>query len=214
MTIDVNLVDGHTSRSVDIDGSGALKTYTGFGPLSKSGVPNRARYLTGVLGSTGIDSGTLNMNVDGSVTDQIFYVSSHPDYDIFIQSIILVIADSAVAHSNYGNVSALTNGVDLIFQESGEETFLLKEAKTGGQVLVQSGLNVPFGDGATVNELTNWTGTTDAQVIQWPVATFVPNGLRLGRGNKDRIEFQVHDDLTGLTEHTLRVFGYRLFPFS
>ena len=37
-------------------------------------------------------------------------------------------------------------------------------------------------------------------------------GVRIGRGTQDRITSRVNDDLTGLTEFTVRALGYRHYP--
>jgi len=184
--------------------------------LSPSGTKNRKRLFSEVLGSTGASSGIINMNVDGT-TDQEFYIGADTTvdgdnaFDIYIMSIIFIVADTAVVHSKFGNVSALTTGIDVIVTESGGETYLLKEIKTGGQMIAHAGALNAFGDGALVNELTNWTDLDDAQIITMPVSQFVPGGIRLGHGTKDRISLWVRDDLQGLTEFTCRCFGYKLY---
>jgi hypothetical protein len=148
------------------------------------------------------------MNIDGT-TPQTFYISSNLDYDLYITHVVAIIADTAIVHNKFGNVDALTNGWSLYVRESGVKTYLIEEAKTGGQVLAQSGLMSPYGDLTSVNELANWTGTEDAQTITMPVTEFVPGGIRIGRGTQDRIVSLVQDDLQGLTEFTVRVLGYR-----
>jgi hypothetical protein len=177
-----------------------------------NGTENRYRFFNKIVGSTGADSGTTSMNVDGSGTSQEFYIEASQDYDIYITRVTILIADTAIVHSAFGNISALGTGWDLYTQESGEVTYLLEKAKTGGQIIARSGLFMPYGDGTTAWELSNWTGTADAQTILLPLSDYVPGGVRLGRGTRDRIVSTVNDDLTGLTEFEVRAFGYRHYP--
>jgi len=208
---------GHAAKITNHD---ALRVTVVENDLPHIMTRNRKRLFSEVLGSTGASSGIVNMNVDGT-TDQEFYIQSiippvdpspgEDHYDIYITSIIFIVADSAVVHNKFGNVTALTTGIDVIVTESGEETYLLKEIKTGGQLIAHAGAMHSFGDGALVNELTNWTDTDDAQVVMMPISDFVPGGIRLGHTSRDRISLWVRDDLQGLEEFTCRCFGYRLY---
>lgn len=181
-------------------------------PAPPTGQVNKQQYFQGRLGDAGLNSGVLNMRVDGSVTPESFYVEAHADYDIHIMQVTIIIADSAVNHKDFGHVNALANGWDLKLTEAGTETFLIEKAKTGGQVIVQSGAGRPFGDGADSFEVINWTGSTDAQMVTLPIGEFIPNGIRIGRGTLDKLEAIVNDDLTGLTEMYVYLYGYKNIP--
>jgi hypothetical protein len=213
MSLNINIQDGGgNGRKAFVDAYNALCVTLRDPAIPEVGEPSRLQYFNAVVGSTGADSGTTNMNVDGSSTTQEFYVESNNDYDIRIMQIVVIIADSAIVHNSFGNVSALANGWDLVMKEAGVETTIINAAKTGGQVIAQSGLTNSYGDGATSFELTNWTGTEDAQTVVIDVSKLVPGGIRIGRGTKDRLISRVNDDLTGLTEFTVRILGYRHYP--
>jgi len=187
------------------------------GDVPPSGSPSRYRYFTKWLGSAGAedtaaDGGNADMGVDGSLTAQEFYVQANQNFETRISGIAIIIADTAVAHNSFGNVTALSTGWDLKVTESGEETFLINKAKTGGQVIAQAGFTSGYGNGATSWELTNWTTNEDAQTVYIPITEWIPGGIRLSIGSKDRLSSIVNDNLTGLTEMYVRVFGYRWFP--
>lgn len=55
-------------------------------------------------------------------------------------------------------------------------------------------------------------GTADAQTIVFLISSYIPGGLRLGRGTTDKLRAVVRDDLTGLDEFTVRVLGYKHYP--
>lgn len=210
MTVRVTLQDANTGRAADVSPQGAQAVYQIAEPLPDLGTKNRLRFFRSFALNSAASS---NMNVNGSVTPQLFTIDAAPDYDIYITKIIMVIADTLVRHGRFGNVPQLANGFDLIAFESGEETPLINKAKTGGEMLAQSGLLSPFGNGTEVNELSDWReGTEDAQIVTIPIADYVRGGLRLGRGNTDQLRAVVNDDLTGLTEFTVLALGMRLYP--
>ena len=154
------------------------------------------------------------MNVDGSTTPEEFFIKAVQDSDIHILAIIIVFADSLIAHNNFGNVSPLANGWDLIVTESGDATPLIDKAKTGGEVIIQSGAFWPYGTGVDTWELSNFSGVSDAQLINLPVGEIIPGGIRLGRGTLDKITSIINDDLTGLINFEVRVIGYKHFRFE
>ena len=201
--------NGHQAR---VDNAGNLKTAQAGPVMPDLHSRSPLQYFTATLSSSGASSSGLNQNVNGSSTEVTYFLQAHMDYDIRVMGIVIILADSAVAHNNFGNVSALTNGWDLQVVEGGVTTKIIDEAKTGGQLIAQAGFGGAYGDGATSFELTNWTGNEDAQTVVIPIHDYVPNGIRLGRRSTNRIESVVKDDLTGLTEFTVRIIGYKQFP--
>lgn len=205
----------------DGTGDGRTATVTPYHALSVSqtippvppvGTVSRYRYYNRLMGSEGADSGVTNQNVNGVITNQNFNIFSNPDYDLHIMGIILIVASTIVSHNTFGNLAELTNGYTLSIFEDGEETRLLNEVKTGGQMIAQSIFGHPYGNAATSFELTRWTGNDDAQTVVIPMHDFIPGGIRIGRGTLDRLQGTIADDLTGLTEFTTRVVGYRHYP--
>jgi hypothetical protein len=158
-------------------------------------------------------NGTNETGLDWNIPDSIvFTLSSHTDYDIHIMALVVLIGDSAVVHGSFGNVSALANGWDLSVRESGVNTAIISKAKTGGQVIIQSATSLAWGDANLSFELSNFSGTEDATVVIVPIHEFVPGGIRIGRDTSDMIRSVVNDDLTGLTQFTVRAIGYRHYP--
>ena len=197
---------------IDVTDRNQGRVVVEHGPPPPVGEASRFRYYNKLLGSTGAGSGTTNMNVDGSSSPQTFYIEADADYDLLVMLMVLIVADTAVTHNSFGNVSALSTGVDVKVTEAGVEETIIDKAKTGGQLIAQSGLSHPYGDGAQSFELINWTGTQDAQTVVIPFHHIIPGGLRIGRGTRDTICVVVNDDLTGLTEFTARVIGYKHYP--
>ena len=212
MSIKAQIRDSLTKQTATVNSKGALLVAADVPDIQPAGTANRRRFFSQRVGSTGAGAGTTNMNVNGAVTPQTFYVGSSSDYDIYIMGAIITIADAAVVHSAFGNVAALAVGWDLVANESGFDTYLIQKAQTGGQVIAQSGYFNGFGDAATSFELTNWAGGSDATLAYLPIGEWIPGGIRIGRASTDRIKSVVNDDLTGLTEFYVRLVGYRLYP--
>ena len=212
MALKVFLTDSDTGKKLRLSDDGALYANVVSAPPPAAGTSNRTQFLTGNLGSTGLGFGTTNLNVDGSVTPQSFYVEAATDYDIHIQQINIIIIDGSISHSKFGAITALTNGFDIYATESGNQTYFIQNAKTGGEVIVQSGIGKPFGDAATAFIIPNFSGNSDGMIITIPVFQFVPDGLRIGRGTSDRLTAVVKDNLTGLDGLQVVVFGYKNYP--
>ena len=212
MSIKSHIVDSLTGRKARVTHDGALVTAPQRAPALPAGTVNPYQYLAGKLGATGLSSGTVNQNVDGSTTPQEFYVEAAADYDLHIMQITIIIGDGSVTHNKFGAISALTNGWDLLLTEAGVDTGLIVKAKTGGELILQSGLGRPFGAGADSFELTAYSGALDAQVVTIPIGQFIPNGLRIGRGSTDRLRAIVNDDLTGLDDLSVYLYGFKNIP--
>jgi len=200
------------NRFAEVSHYHALKVTQETPDVPEVWTANRYVYLNWLLWSTWLDSGTTNMNVNWSVTSQEFYILSHSDYDIHITDISIIIADTAVAHNNFWNVSTLWVWWDLIVSEHWADTHIIKKAQTGWQVIAQSWFAHPYWDAATSFELSNWTGTSDAQTINIPIHDYIPGGIRIWRWTKNKLKSIINDDLTWLTEFYVRVIWYKHYP--
>lgn len=209
MALPVHITGPRKNHIVRVGDKQDLHVSVHPGDPPERGQRSRYRFLTGLLGSTGLGSGTVNMNVDGSSSPQTFYAGSADEYDILIMGVSILIADTGIVHNNFGTLGALATGWDLILTEAGEETVLMNKVQTNGQVIAASGFGRSFGDGAEMNELVNWTATDDAAIAYMTFGEWVPGGLRIARGSRDRLRSVVNDNLTGLTDFRVRLFGYR-----
>lgn len=212
--IKIKLVDGlGRGKLAEVTSYNALSVARCCPDVPEPGTPNRRRFFSELLGSTGAGSGITDQSVNGAVTSQEFYIGSHIDYDIHIMDIVVLIADSLVFHKTFGNIAALATGWDLKFVESGDSSFIIEKAKTGGEVIYRSGMHHPYGNAATSFELTDINvANNDATTVVIPVGYYVPDGLRIGRGTKDKLISVVNDDLTGLVNFYVRALGYRHYP--
>ena len=59
----------------------------------------------------GYSTGSNDMKVDGSSTNQVFFIQAEEEKDIYIGRVSIVIADASATLNKFGNLTALTNGV-------------------------------------------------------------------------------------------------------
>lgn len=168
--------------------------------LLATGTENRTRYLAGRLGKNGLDSGSTDMNVDGSVTEQLFDLHADDLYDIFITKVQIVMQDSVMVYHKFGNIIALLNGFTLRLTESGVATDLISSAKTGGELIQQTFQKVFFSY--------SFSGET-VEIFHFDIMDILGMPFRIGRGTKDKIEAVVKDDLGSLTEFYVKIAGYK-----
>lgn len=178
--------------------------------LRPFGEKNRYRYFTSLLTDSNNSS---DMIVDGSSTPVEFDIRSDDMFDTRITNIVILLADGTIANNKFGALTALTNGVDLEVEEEGLTSSIISGATTGGEIIVQTGLPIPFFSSG-VNVIKSFLLNNDALLINIPISQNVPNGIRLGRGSKNRIIFRVNDALAGLTQFNVRAIGYKHFPLN
>jgi len=215
MGIGVRINDGTgTDRSARVSSHNAQEVSQIIPDVLPSGTPNRFRYLSGKLGTTGLDSGTVNQNVDGSVTPVVFFAEASPDFDMFIMLITIFLGDSGTSLDKFGGLSALSTGWDLFLTESGITTNIVLKAITGGDIIRQTGIIEMYGNAVDVNKMTDYNVGLDANTAILPLDRMIPGGFRLGRGMLDRITARVNDNLTGLSDLDVRIFGYNHIPID
>jgi hypothetical protein len=213
VTVLVTIKDGTGSkREAKVDSRHALEVAVVIPDTPDEGAPNRLRYFSGLVGSTGTDSGVTSMNVDGSGTPAEFFIGSDPEFDIKITRAIIFIEDSNQSNKTFGFLTELSIGWDLKIEESGEETILIDKAKTNGEVLFQVSPPIFGTNDKALNNIGDTTGTNQGFLVDFDIEKAVPGGVRLGRGTQDKIVSVINDSLLGLTDFTVRLIGYRHFP--
>lgn len=209
MSLDTNIQDHSKGYRAEVNGEGSLSVSVIERDTPNIGATSRYQYFSALLGSTGADSGTTNMNVNGAVTPQTFYVPAYTDYDGRITKIVIVMVDGSIAYNKFGAVAALANGFSISLIDAGVETFIINAAKTTGELITTSGEALSF------NTLANFNATNEnAFILEIDIDKLVPGGIRIGRGTLSKVVARVADDLTGLTSLTVRLLGYKHYPIK
>jgi len=157
------------------------------------------------------DGVTTDMRVDGSVTSQDFYIGAPISSDIYVTSLLFSISaeNATMTLNEFANLTALTNGCQLIFEDS-----------INGDIIIADSIQTNF-DLLQMARFSPSYGLTSGSVFKVPSAipgATLPDtifgvlrfndygyekeyrpGIRLRAGSPDRLTFRINDDITGLT---------------
>jgi len=151
-------------------------------------------------------SGSIDMRVNGATNNVDFYISGDGDFDYYIKSLSIKIADAGAEFNEFGALTALTNGVRFSW-----------DSQKAGKLIIHEGLkdNLSFfrlSQQAPVIIDLSGVGA-DAVLIDVDLALLfgTPWGLRLTKGTTEKLSFSVRDDLsTGLDEFNIIGYGIKL----
>lgn len=141
-------------------------------------------------------SDSNDMRVNGATTAQDFYIEANDDYDIFINSLSIKLADASATLDKFGNLTALTNGVSILWT-----------TREFGEFSIHDGIkdNIEFFRLTKIqpNIIDLTGGGADAIVVQIDLSELfkVPWGLHLKKGTVSKLIFRIQDNLSvGLDE--------------
>ena len=147
----------------------------------------------------GTPTGSREMDVDGSVTPQEFYLSPLPTLEYSLLGISVRVTDGGnPAYEDYGNVTGpLTNGLTFFITQGGEELPLSPVIKRNIDWL-------EFGPTISIIQFSNsvrfLTYTLDLSRLS--------SSIILDGNHGDKFGCRVNDDLTGLLSHEIGVQGF------
>jgi hypothetical protein len=167
---------------------------------SRASLPFR-QYFT----ATGAAAGSNDMRVNGSSTAVDFWIPADPEEDIFIKFISIKLADASASLNKFGNLSALTNGVEFLWQSQSEGTLTIHDGIKDNLEFFRLSEMTP-----TIIDLSG--GGADAVIVQWDLAKIFGSiwGTKLNAGTTDKLVFRVNDNLsTGIDEFNIIGHGTR-----
>ena len=147
--IPVNLTDGHgTENKAKVGAEGEVSVVVHPHPPRDEnafvGTPLPFRqYFT----NDGYSTGSSDMKVDGSTTNQVFFIQAEEERDIYVGRVSVVIADASATLNKFGNITALTNGVEFKWESQDLGSTVIHEAlKTNFDFVRLGGGKPAFGD--------------------------------------------------------------------
>lgn len=147
------------------------------------------------LDTIGDTTGSDDMNVDGSVTPQVFMLECPPKYHVYLESVSIFIQDEGAFTANgYGGVAGLTNGLKVLFRQG--ETVI---ADVTDQVPIKS--NSDWMSYSFEIHNFNFSGGQSVLAMSYNLAA---NGRPYKLSPGQNFAVIVRDDLTGLTKHRIR----------
>tara|TARA_R110002096_G_scaffold178455_1_gene355418 strand:- start:601 stop:1239 length:639 start_codon:yes stop_codon:yes gene_type:complete len=208
MSLDVELKDGKgTGKKANIGTEGDLYV-TNIGLPPKEVIATLRPFAT--LLTT--DAGATDMRVSGTVAVPVdFYIQSENLGDRYIQSLAFTISDAGAQLKEFGNLTALTNGCQLIYEDSSLGDVIIAEAMQSNFDFVQlCNFNPSFGSGASAFLASNVIGTSEAYVpiLDLTDVFGLPYGLRLPRNTDFKLKVRVRDTTTGVDRFDVKAFGF------
>lgn len=134
-----------------------------------------------------------------SATPTDFYFQAPNNFDFFISTLILEIADnSSFTQDGYGGIPALTNGIKFFIERNGVKNFFTDPIafKTNGELITQS----------NEFEIIPFAGGAQAIVYRLDFSLFA-DASWLNGDNADKLGVTVNDNFTSLPFHRFSVLG-------
>jgi hypothetical protein len=150
------------------------------------------------------------MNVDGSVNSIDFSINANANRQVSVKSMFVSIVDAGATLSEFGNISALTNGVEFVWQSQDfGEIVIANELRSNYDFVAFGGGQPAFGNGANAFKAQNVIGVEEAYLtfIDFQVLFGFQYGIPLRKGTKDRLLFRINDDASA-------VFSFRAIAYG
>lgn len=206
--IKVALINPSTGKFARINGEGELDVVVHPHPPKNEELSARP-YVANFTNT----SDSNDFRVNGSTTNVDFTVTADPKLDIYIKTISVIIADAGANLNEYGNLAALTNGTQLLWETQDLGTTTIADTIQTNLDFIRSAAGQPaFGTGTGVFKADLSGGGADAYL---PVFDFsyifgLQYGIRLRAGTNDKLIFRIRDNLsTGIDEHNAIAYGIK-----
>ena len=149
------------------------------------------------------NGGSNNMVVNGSTTPVEFSIDADTtgEKDIWVKSINVYVADTGATLQKFGNLTALSNGVEFEWA-----------SKESGVITIHEGIKTNlewFRLSDQIPQIIDLSGSgADAIIVPIDLRKIFGTqwGIQLTKGSTDRLTFKVNDALAGIT--TFNIIGY------
>lgn len=143
--------------------------------------------------------GSLDLNVDGSVTPVTFSASPPTGKKWFIHSITLIMEDASINFTKFGGIpGGITNGIDIKVKEGGLAERLLGNFKTNGDLHIFS-VSVRIDSAAT-----------DLLTLQTNIKISSGTTFELKNASSDVFKVIVNDNLTTINRFNVLIKGFEV----
>lgn len=206
------LVDGYGSgHKVKINGEGEVGVVVHpHPPIDEVLAPLPFRqYMT----DDGTAAGSKDMAVNGSSNNLEFCISAKSNIDVYVKSISIVIADAGATLNKFGNITALSNGIEFSYITQSQGSLVIHEALKTNFDFIQLGLGEPaFGTGNAAFRGTNIIGSSEGfiPIIDFNATFGLQWGLRLRKGTNDKICFIIKDNVSGVDRFDAVAYGIQI----
>ena len=144
------------------------------------------------------DSGSPDLNVDGSSTPVEFLVEPTTGKIFYVYSVSIVIEDNAINFTKFGGITALTNGLDFKVTENGLSEVTLTNIKTNGEFYTFA------------NNVILESASIDILVAHINIKQSTGTSIKLIDSNSDNLKIVINDDLTSINKFQVVARGYEV----
>lgn len=204
MTIPI-IIEGVSGRRLELTGEGAIPVVQHNHPFvgeSSESYPISLKFE---------NSGSNDMRVDGSTTPVEFSINASEDKHIFINCISVIIADASAVLNKFGNLTALTNGIDFVYSTSKVGEIIIRDEIKSNLDFIRLGITTgAVGGGTTAWKSDLSGGGADAYMPTIDISDMFGfiHGLHLRKGTVDRVFFRINDNLSaGLDQFDAIAYG-------
>ena len=158
-------------------------------------------------------TGNNDMRVDGSTTEVDFSILSSQTKDTYIKTLSVVIADVNASLNTFGNITALTNGVEFRWITQDLGSVEIHEGLKSNFDFVRLAVGQPaFGNTTNAFRASNVAGNSEGYIptIDLSVTFGLPWGVRLRQATTDKLVFKIRDDLTGVDAFDVIGYGIQI----
>lgn len=151
--------------------------------------------------------------VASSSSHAIYSIRAIADKDIYVKTISIVIADAGATLNNFGNITALSNGVELKWTNQKLGDTVIASALTSNWDFMRLALGNPsFGGTTDTFRASNVLGNSEGYipVIDFSLLFGLQYGLKLAANTKDSIDFIIKDNTTGVDQFDAIAYGIEI----
>lgn len=202
---------GNGKTACVFDDQSLFTTVAPYPPLGTEKKIIFRQYLT----LDGTSSGDNDMQKAGSVASPFeFYVAGSSDADRYITSLSFEIADASATLNKFGNITALTNGCQLLYEHPTLGEITIHDALQSNWDFVRLCLGQPgFGDAANAFKANNVSGTSEGYIPVLDLTKLLPPyGIKIDKGTNQKLVLRVRDDTTGVDAFDCIAYGFDRYP--
>ena len=162
-------------------------------------------------------SGSNDMRVNGSTNFVDFSVGSSTEGDRYVGTLAFTISDAGATLSEFGNLTALTNGCQLIYQDDRLGDVVIGDNLQSNFDFIQfCNFEPTFGSGNSAFLANNVVGVSEAfiPILDLEDVFGLPYGLKIPQSSNVKLTLRVRDNTTGVDRFDIKAFGYDKIKIS
>lgn len=161
----------------------------------------------------GTPTGTYEMAVVGSLASPVdYFLGSKPGRTRFVTRLSWKIVDASAILSKFGNLSPLTNGIQVILDGAYGEVQLHPGIKTNFDLIRWCGDGAqPIGGAGDAFRASNVEGNSEAYMPNLDLTSIMPpNGVPLAADSLHTFKVRIRDDISGIDSMDVIAYGYEV----